>query len=257
MRINFFEEYPTQENLAKAKLIDFPSTIFLAAHSLEEFHSFKKQLHEINPNLTAAYWPLLPHTYWISPFSYTKDLKNFIADSKTNTEPLTILIDLELPLVKKAYLYFVNIWSVPRNKKILKQFFLDAPTCKLEIVTAEYLTPNNFVKKFFHLLGIMYDTKTYPHRSCAMYYTSMIPKMYFASVTDMIRRTKKEPHSQLELGLGTIATGVMGNEPILSPEKLQHDLGFMRENNFTTATIFRLGGFNQEYHSIVKPFTVE
>jgi hypothetical protein len=37
MRVNFFEEFPNSVSLSKAKLIDFPSTIFIAAKSFKEF----------------------------------------------------------------------------------------------------------------------------------------------------------------------------------------------------------------------------
>ena len=105
MRINFFEEYPTSENLEKAKLIDFNSTIFLAAHSLEEFHKYKKNLLDINNRLDVAYWPILNNTYWISPFSYTSDLEKLFKELKENKEKLTILIDLELPLLNNRFLF--------------------------------------------------------------------------------------------------------------------------------------------------------
>jgi len=75
MRIDFFEEFPTEENLKKAKLIDFPSTVYLAAKSLEEFKISRKKLGKINPKLEAGYWPILEKSYWISPFSYTYELK--------------------------------------------------------------------------------------------------------------------------------------------------------------------------------------
>lgn len=256
MRINFFEEYPTDDNLEKARLIDFPSTIFLAAHSLKEFYQHKERLLHINPRLDVAYWPILHRSYWISPFSYTKDLKDFIEEMKTNKDDLTILIDLELPLVRNKSLYFRNLFSFFTNKKIIKQFFLEAYKYNISIVTAEYPPLHVFFLRLYRLLGISYDTAVYNHTSCVMYYTSMIPgKNIHKIITTTLVEIKKNFNSNLELGLGTIATGVLGNEPILSLENMARDLGFMKDNGFKTATIFRLGGLTQDYVKVIKNYT--
>ncbi|MBD3252751.1 hypothetical protein GF386_03410, partial [Candidatus Pacearchaeota archaeon] len=79
MRIDFFEEFPDKD-LKKAKLINFNSTIYIAANSFDDFKKYKKRLKEINPRLEAAYWPFFKKSCWISPFSYTVDLKKFIKD---------------------------------------------------------------------------------------------------------------------------------------------------------------------------------
>lgn len=101
MRVNFFEEFPTDENLEKTRLINFDSTIYIAASSFQEFQALRKKLNNINPELEAAYWPVLEKSYWISPFSFTDELENLAEDLQKNkqTEPLKVLIDLELPLL--------------------------------------------------------------------------------------------------------------------------------------------------------------
>ena len=255
MRINFFEEFPIRENLEKARMIDFPSTIFIAARSLQDFLRYKKELYEINPKLETAYWPIIPRTYWISPFSYTKDLRNFIREMRSVQGPLEILVDLELPLGKRWFLYFRNFFSAFLNKIIIKRFFKEAPILGIKIVTAEYPAPNTFFTRLYRILGISFDPKKYGHSSCVMYYTSMIPKRFLEKVEKVIVQVKKEQNLNLELGLGVISIGIMGNEPILPPQELARDLDFMVQNNFNTATIFRLGGLNQEYYNVIKPYT--
>ncbi len=254
MRINFFEEYPTQENLEKAKLIDFDSTIFLATHSITEFKEVQKQLASINPKVSTAYWPILKNSYWISPFSNTKDLQDFVDEIFSINEPLTILIDLELPLGKHKELYFKNFFSIWKNKRILKRFFTDALNHNIKIVTAEY--PPFFLGAtwIYRMLGISLHQKKYGHIQCIMYYTSMSPNKIILNWTahGVLRVRRYNP--ELQLGLGTIATGVMGNEPILSPESLERDLKFMSENEIKTGIVFRLGGLSSEYIQIVKEF---
>ncbi len=254
MRINFFEEFPIEENLAKAKFLDFPSTVFVAAHSIKEFSVFKKRLEEINPKIEVAYWPILPNTYWISPFSNTSDLKNLFQDLKSAGEPLKVLIDLELPMPKQAGLYVKNIFKIYRNKKIIKKFFEDALSLEIDITTAEYAAPSFVILKLYRKIGISYDNKKYGHKSCIMFYTSMIPKMALKTTENIILKVKKEINPEVELGLGTIAIGILGNEPILSAKDLGKDLKFMKENNFKVATIFRLGGLNQEYYEAIKQY---
>ncbi len=252
MNINFFEEYPTLENLEKARLIDFNSTIFLAANSFAEYKEKQKLLASINPNLSTAYWPILPNSYWISPFSNKKDLRDFIKEIFSIDEPLTILIDLELPLVKHKELYFKNFFSILKNKKILKDFFKEASSHNIKIVTAEY--PPFFIGFGFiyRLLGISFGVKKYKHTQCIMYYTSMFSNKIISKLTKIGVLRAKKHNSDLQLGLGAIATGVLGDEPILSPLSLEKDLEFAKKQNISKVTIFRLGGLNEEYIEKIK-----
>lgn len=254
MRINFFEEYPTLENLEKAKLINFDSTIFIAAHSLLEFKEFQKLLISISSKLSVTYWPILPNSYWISPFSNTEDLEFFIGETFSNSEPLTILIDLELPLYKNRKLYFKNFFSFYKNRKILKNFFKEAPLHNINIVTAEY--PPFFIgaRFVYRWLGISFSVFKYKHTQCIMYYTSMMSNKFILKLVKngIIRLKKINPN--LQLGLGTIATGVLENEPTLLPNFLSKDLEFTQKQNILTVTIFRLGGLNKEYIEKIKKF---
>lgn len=58
----------------------------------------------------------------------------------------------------------------------------------------------------------------------------------------------------LSVGIGTIATGVFGNEPILPPEGLYKDLEWAKSTGTDEIFIFRLGGLNKEYISVIKEF---
>ncbi len=113
MRVNFFEEFPNSISLSKAKLIDFPSTIFIAAKSFEEFKIWEEELGKINPDLQAAYWPIINRSYWISSFSYHEDIKKLYDDLRKNTgkERLKILFDLEIPFKFKLYTRLVQIFK--------------------------------------------------------------------------------------------------------------------------------------------------
>ena len=74
MEIDFYEEFPTQKNLEKLRLIKFKTKLFVAAQSVKEFKSLEKQIKKIKKNVIVAYWPIIKNSYWISPFSNTRDL---------------------------------------------------------------------------------------------------------------------------------------------------------------------------------------
>src|SRR3989338_6926719 len=100
MRIDFFEEYPTPENLAKAALISWPSTAYIAACSLSEFEKAGAALALIHPRIEAGYWPILKTSYWISPFSSRGELAQ-LRDELEGYRGiyLPVLIDLEFPIL--------------------------------------------------------------------------------------------------------------------------------------------------------------
>jgi len=54
------------------------------------------------------------------------------------------------------------------------------------------------------------------------------------------------------VGLGTIAIGILGNEPILSPNKLKEDIQEMKKLKVKDIIIFRLGGLNASYINAIK-----
>ena len=78
----------------------------------------------------------------------------------------------------------------------------------------------------------------------------LIRKRFFKNIKQLQYKYQKD----LQVGLGTIATGILGNEPILSPQKLARDLKEMQELNINEVVIFRLGGLNKKYLQTIKKF---
>ncbi len=257
MRIDFFEEFPDDENLKKAKLINFNSTIYIAAKSFRKFQLLRKRLNEVNPKLEAGYWPILEKSYWISPFSYTYELKNLFNDLEQNklaTKKLKVLVDLELPFLNKK-LFFVNLFSFFRNKKLIKKIFKNSDRLKIDILTAEYAPFSGLHQKILQWLGVSYPVEKFPHKKIIMFYSSMIKnKDSQNSIKQIIIEKSKQYRQHFQVGLGTIATGILGDEPILSPKNLDKDLAFLKKHGIETAVIFRLGGLNKEYLKIIKKY---
>jgi len=254
MKVNFFEEFPNNKSLGKAKLIDFDSTIFIASKSLKEFKKYKNQLKKINPKLEAAYWPIINRSYWISSFSYNEDVQNLYKNLKANKEKnLKILLDLELPLSYK--LYFKNIFSFRKNKKIIKKIFQNQEKLGINVYTAEYPITSKIAEWFFGVLGVWYNIDKFPHKKIMMYYTSMLNRKYLNKSKKRAIKTKYlEYGDNFEVALGTTAIGILGNEPKITYDNFRKDFEFVKKSGIKTITIFRLEGLDKKYLKIIKKF---
>ena len=87
-----------------------------------------------------------------------------------------------------------------------------------------------------------------------MYYTSMHGrrKGCMGSISKLVKRFPK----RTAVGLGTLATGVLENEPILSAADLERDLEDMQEIVVNEVYIFRLGGLTKAHLKVIKKFIV-
>ena len=255
MNIDFFEEFPTEENLKKAQLISFPATIYLAAENLSQYKNAQMLLESYNPALKSAYWPLLAKSYWFSPFSHQEELAKLYLElqEKPQKETLSVLLDLELPFLNKK-LFFINWRSFRHNKKMIQQYFQDSQKLNIAIMTAEYPLPTFFWQRLMEWLGISFSPKKYPHQKILMYYTSIIPQKYLPFVRWYLKRKIRRYGSHLQIALGTITTGIFGNEPILIATKLDEELAFLQKQGIEKVVIFRLGGLDHHYMEILKKY---
>ena len=240
MEIDFYEEFPTQKNLKKLKLIKFKTKLFVAAQSIKEFKSLEKQIKKIKKNTIVAYWPIIENSYWISPFSNTRNLiELFRGLEKIDNQ---ILIDLEMPLNKKMIIK--NLFSFLRNKKLIKKFM---EKNKERITTAQPI--EGIFSKYIQIRGQDFNVKT---EKSFMWYSSILPNQ----LNNLIRKRlpKAKNKSGYSVSLGTIAYGIHGNEPILKPENLEKDLRFVKLAGFRKVIIFRLGGLNKDYIKVINKF---
>jgi hypothetical protein len=254
-RVDFFEEFPTYENLSKAELIDFPSTIYISAYSYEEFLSYKETLETINPTIEVAYWPIINGSYWISPFSDTEDLEKLIDDLKKNSdrEDLKVLLDLERPY-KSFYFNKKEYFSFIKNKNLIRSIFLAQEDYNISIITAEYPSNNFIVEQVWQFLGISYPSCKYQHEKIIMFYSVWFkPNSIFKNQIQnyLIRKNKYE---KISVGVGIIGLGRPGTGEILSPEALNHDIQVLYENGIEKICIFRLGGLNQSYVDVINNY---
>jgi hypothetical protein len=260
MQINFFEECidGPEIDLASAKYITWPSTIFIAAHSIEEFIERRQILFEINPLLQAAYWPILQNSYWISPFcdpSELIDLQNQL--SNYSGEPMCVLLDLELPVLKPE-LFTKNMRYFFSNKKRIQQL-LSLKKENVSFATAEYWYAIGWAGFLTRLAGVSFKNKRTKHARFIMYYTSIIGENGVVTYAEAMKYMKfaltKEAARKhgVQAAIGTTSVGIFGNEKSITPQEMEEDMEFLSSVGFKEITIFRLAGI-EPYLEVIKKF---
>ena len=242
MQISFFEEFPTADNLEKVKLIDFPTKLYILAHSLSEFRKFEKLI-----KIPLVYWAALPkiYGYWISPFSKRGALLKVLAEVKN--EAIELMLDLEAPTIV-PWMYLIGLPNFWRNKKFITSFIQES---KPEITLVE-LNGDERRLKFW---GLHYESKR--ANMAKMLYTSLLKGSRAAKVAKLREVCElgiEKYGTRFKIGLGCIAGGILGIEPILSPEELGEDLKIVKESEVSEAIIFRLGGLNEAYLKAIRKF---
>ena len=257
MRINFFEEYPTEENMAKLDFVDWPAIVFIAASSLREFEIIREKYRNKYRHITFGWWPIILSSYWISGFTYPADLDRLFTELtfKRYIKEFPILIDFELPI--KNYFLLKNILYIIGNKKRISKFFTEAPQYNLKVYTAEYPVLTPLLRRFFLLLGISISF-SFPHTKLPMCYSSIIKKYFGEWIWERIKKFERQfarlHIDRIGFGIGTTATGSIGNEPILTPQEFTSDLAWAKECGVKEVFIFRLGGLNESYVSVLEKF---
>ncbi len=242
MQIEFYEEFPSRENLSRLKLVKFPTKIFIASKSVQEFRLYEKIARSYKKGVEVAYWPLVKNSYWISSFSNTEDLASLFKELNSITNSL--LIDLELPLKNRWKMMLKNFPYFMKNKRLIKEFL---EKNRQRVTTAEYAS--TIVSGFMKFLGLNYIID---YERSIMWYSSMMPESFNKKIKKNLGRIKDK--KKISVSLGVLATGILGNEEILSPENLERDLKFVKDCGFEKIVIFRLGGLNEKYIKVLNKF---
>src|SRR3989344_659831 len=244
MIISFFEEFPTKKNLGKLSFINFPTKIYLAARSMKEFHSLtssitNKYIQEV------IYWPTLEKKegYWISPFSKRQALKRIFREAKD----VPIMLDLELPTTQNPWLYLTQFYDFFSNKRLIQKFI---DNYNNDIYLAEYYPCGKMKEAFLELLGLHFSPSSTNIHIIKMAYHSMhhFDRNKF---TALIKEGKKEFDKKYLVAFGTIAKGITTHEALLSSRQLEEDITIAKKAGISEIIIFRLGGLNKEYFSVL------
>lgn len=244
MLISFFEEFPTEDTLARLKLVSWPTKLYIAANNLQQFKAITSVVRHNKNLLEAVYWPILKKRegYWISPFSKQNALQRTFEELEHKKIP--VMLDLELPTTQNPLLYLTQFFNFNKDKKIIHSFVCNHPG---ETYLCEYSAPEKSLQK----LGLHYQNNK-----------SKVMKMLYHSVHYYsAEKLKFEMQQGLRrygdnyiVGFGTIAVGVGGNEPLLSPQQLEKDLQIAKEVGVKEVVLFRLGGLNKKYAKVLEKF---
>lgn len=244
MLISFFEEFPTEDTLVKLKLVSWPTKLYVAANNLQQFRAVTSVIRHNKNLLEAVYWPILKKRegYWISPFSKQSALHQLFEELEY--KKISVMLDLELPTTQNPLLYLTQFFHFQKDKKLIHSFVCNHPG---ETYLCEYSAPEKSLQR----LGLHYASKR-----------SKVMKMLYHSVHyyseeklkfEMQEGLRKYGDNYI-VGFGTIAVGVGGNEPILSPEQLEKDLQIAQEVGVKEVVLFRLGGLNKKYVKVMEKF---
>ena len=247
MRIDFYEEFPTKKNLEKLKMIDFPITLIAATKSWKYFLEIKRQINKIKRNVELVYWPSIKTTYWISPFSNTKDLIEFFEENKKIKHPY--LFDLEFPM-KNKILILKNFFKLWKHKKMIRNFVIQN---KNYAILTIYPVQGTVGKSFMRLLGLDYDVKM---KRKLMFYTSYLRGHFMRFLIAHFRKTleRLEDKGDVIMGIGVIAKGKITKTYLLTPAQLETDLKWCKKAGYNNVAIFRLGGLDKRYLEVIKKF---
>ncbi len=168
-------------------------------------------------------------------------------DLLARAQPLTVLLDLELPLLRPGR-FLRGAPGLRQTRRALHALIGDAAAAGHRIVTAEYPARGRAARAFLDAVGVAAPADL-PHTKLLMAYSSLIPtetlrRRTRAAVAELSRRWPGRVHA----ALGTLAHGALGWEPTLDPAGLARDLAFYREAGLAAVALFRAGGLTEEHH---------
>lgn len=248
MLISFFEEFPAKNNLNKLKLVKFPTKLYLASKTLNEFLELKNKIGKgyNTPIKEFIYWPILKieEGYWISPFSQRKALERIFKELEN--KKISVMLDLELPTTKNPKLYLTQFLNFLKNKFLIKKFIKNY---RGKVYLAEYYPEGRIKEKCMQFLGLHYNHKK--AKIIKMVYHSM-HRFNKEFIANELKTGKKEFGGNFLVAYGTIAQGVGGWEPKLSLSQFKEDLKIAKEIGIKEVVIYRLGGLAKDYLKIIK-----
>ena len=245
MIISFFEEFPTRRNLSTLKQASWPTKVYLAAESVQEFKRIVSKIMSKKVQ-EYIYWPLLKRKegYWISPFSERKALLRIFQELER--ENISVMLDLELPTTRNPLLYLTQLPHFWKNRRLIQTFI---EKYQGNVYLAEYYPEGKRSEKALQFFGLHYPSKKV--KIIKMLYRSM---HHFSDdfLHKELQRGKKEYGSGFIPSFGVIAPGILGNEEVLSPAQLGHDLEVAKKAGMKEVILFRLGGLDKGYGKVLK-----
>lgn len=255
LKFIFFEEFPTDENLARAGQMNFPIDIFIAAKSIEEFKEIKEKLNQFSNVKRVGYWPTLKldEGYWFSPFSKREGILRTIRQLESVDWPISVLWDSELPHLRKR-LFLTELSKFFANRKIIQDFVLNPPE-NITLYIAENRAKGRFHRLLLRILGVTFDPRL-NYRRVEMLYGQLKP----GALERFLAKAEKE-YKNYYPAFGITAGGISesvtdGSWMKITPQQLDEQLSIAKKMGIKKVFIYRLGGMNQDYLDVIKKYAI-
>jgi hypothetical protein len=211
------------------------------------FEDARRRLQETNPSLRAAWWPVLPRSLTLSALAEAEEIDELERMLRDAEEPLTVLLDLELPIWDRSKMLRLLRQPSARRRaaRALDRLFATALAFH-SVWTAEYppLLPAWLTQPLRLELRTLTVTRVY------MLYSSLLPRWWRPLLVRRVAGRLTERGGAI--GVGALATGIAGNEPILSPERLSRDLAEAAQLGAASIVAYRLGGLTPAHVSRIE-----
>jgi len=251
--VTLVEEFPTEENLAKLRLFDFPVNIFVAAKNITEFRRVEGELKKYSTVKTAGYWPTLEieEGYWLSAFSKREGIERVIGEINSVDSPISVLWDAELPHLRKR-LFLTEIPRFLGNREIIRNFIGDPPK-NVTLYVAENRRRWPIYNWFLKIFAVTFvpDLK---YNRVEMLYGQLSPEMERRLLNNGVATSKNYYPA-----FGITAEGI-GEKPNgknwmrISPKILSEQLNIAKKFGIKSVVIYRLGGIDKEYLEVIKKY---
>src|SRR3989344_4433359 len=243
MKISFFEEFPSTETFDKLELLNFKPKLYLAAKNKKQFLELEGLVKEYGIK-DCIFWPVLTKEegYWLSPFVKKENLLRVFNDANG----IKTMFDMEFPINRS--LAVKNLLDLNQNKRLLEKLLSSRDS-------ETYLVEHSLTGlglKFLRNIGLSYKLSNVS--MIKMVYSSMHNSISEYRFKQKLAVLKKEYGPHIKIGLGLLATGIHGNEPLISASLLDRDIRCASNSNIGEVIIFRLGGLDKKYASVINKY---
>lgn len=245
------EEFPTEENLSKLEMFDFPINIFVAANNITEFKKIVDKLKKYPVVKTVGYWPTLKieEGYWFSAFSKKEGIEKTIKELENIDGPISVLWDAELPHLRRR-LFLTEIPRFFANREIIRNFIAKPPK-NVTLYVAENRNRGTIYNLFLKMFAVTF-IPDFKYDRIEMLYGQLRPEALIELLKNGVATSKNYYPA-----LGTTAEGI-GEKPReknwmrISPKILEEQLKIAQKFGIKGVVIYRLGGIDKEYLEVIK-----
>lgn len=252
LAVTMVEEFPTEVNLTKLELIDFPINIFVAAESVNDFRKIEEKLKKY-PNLDlVGYWPVLKKEegYWFSAFSKRKAIARVIEELESVNSPISVLWDAELPHLRRR-LFLTELPRFLGSRKMVQNFIAEPPE-EVTLYVAENRRRGLLCDLILNFSGVTFG------RDLGYNRVEMLYGQWNLGTLQKFLKTGKQLAGNYRPAFGLTAGGV-GDSPteanwMLSPQELDEELRVAQDLGIKEVVIYRLGGLDKAYLEVIKKY---